>query len=203
VPRAPDLAHRQTLLEAAADHLLAHGLAGVSLRELADVTGASSRMLVHHFGSKQGLLTSALGEARRRQRAAFEDRLRARPGQPYPTVLANAWRWLSTEEAQPYLRLFGELHALARQPTSPYADFAQRSVLDWLPVLEDGFLADGAHPAEARRSATLTLAVIRGLLLDLHALDDGERVDAAHELFMDLLPPHCPQNPDPRGVSDG
>ena len=187
MPRTPDLAHRKTLLEAAADHLLAHGLAGVSLRELADATGASSRMLVHHFGSKQGLLTSALGEARRRQRAAFEDRLRARPGQPYPTVLADAWRWLSTEEAQPYLRLFGELHALARQPTSPYADFAQRSVLDWLPVLEDGFLADGADPAEARRSATLTLAVIRGLLLDLHALEDSKRVDAAHELFMELL----------------
>jgi hypothetical protein len=39
-----------------------------------------------------------------------------------------------------------------------FADFAQRSVLDWLPVLEDRFLADGAEPAEARRAATLTLA---------------------------------------------
>jgi hypothetical protein len=126
-------------------------------------------------------------EARRRQRAAFEDRLRAQPGQPYPTVIANAWRWLGTEEARPYLRLFGELRALARQPASPYADFGQRSVLDWLPVLEEGFLADGARPVEARRSATLTLAVIRGLLLDLHALEDTDRVDAAHELFIDLL----------------
>jgi AcrR family transcriptional regulator len=187
VPRAPDLGHRAELLTAAADHLLAHGLATVSLRQLADATGASSRMLVHHFGSKQRLLTSALAEARRRQRAAFEDRLRARPPQPYPTVLADAWRWLRTEEARPYLRLFGELHALARQPESPYADFAQRSVLDWLPVLEDGFLADGAEPVDARRSATLTLAVIRGLLLDLHALEDTRRVDAAHALFMDLL----------------
>jgi AcrR family transcriptional regulator len=187
VPRAPDLAHRKALLDAAADHLLAHGLTTVSLRDLADVTGASSRMLVHHFGSKQRLLTRALDEARRRQRAAFEDRLRAQPGQPYATVIAHAWRWLSTEEAQPYLRLFGELHALARQPASPYADFAQRSVLDWLPVLEEGFLADGADPSEARRSATLTLAVIRGLLLDLHALEDTDRVDAAQELFIELL----------------
>ena len=54
-------------------------------------------------------------------------------------------------------------------------------------VLEEGFLADGAEHVEARRSATLTLAVIRGLLLDLHALDDSERVDAAHELFVELL----------------
>jgi AcrR family transcriptional regulator len=143
-------------------------------------------MLVHHFGSKERLIARALGEARR-QRAAFEDRLRAQPGQPYATVIANAWRWLGTEEARPYLRLFGELHALARQPASPYADFGQRSVLDWLPVLEERFLADGARPIEARRSATLTLAVIRGLLLDLHALEDTDRVDAAHELFIDLL----------------
>ena len=194
MPRAPDLGHRAELLAAAADHLLAHGLTTVSLRQLADTTGASSRMLVHHFGSKERLLTSALGEARRRQRAAFEDRLRARPGQPYPTVIANAWRWLGTGEARPYLRLFGELHALARQPESPYADFAQRSVLDWLPVLEDGFLADGAEPVDARRSATLTLAVIRGLLLDLHALEDTRRVDAAHALFIELLRKRPPRD---------
>ncbi len=185
--RTADLVHRTALLDAATDHLLAHGLTGVSLRELADATGASSRMLVHHFGSKERLLTTALSEARRRQRAAFDDRLRAQPGQPYPTVIASAWRWFGSGEAQPYLRLFGELHALARQPASPYADFAQRSVLDWLPVLEEGFLADGAEPAGARRSATLTLAVIRGLFMDLHALDDTERVDAAHELFIELL----------------
>lgn len=187
MPRAPDLAHRAALLDAATDHLLAHGLTRVSLRDLADATGVSSRMLVHHFGSKEHLLTRALAEARRRQRAAFEDRLRARPGQPYPTVLADAWRWLGTGAAQPYLRLFGELHALARQPGSPYADFAQRSVLDWLPLLEEGFLADGADPVDARRSATLTLAVIRGLLMDLHALEDADRVDTAHELFTELL----------------
>jgi AcrR family transcriptional regulator len=193
VARTPDLAHRAALLDAATDHLLAHGLSGVSLRDLAEATGASSRMLVHHFGSKERLVAGALAAARRRQLAAFEDRLRARPGQPYPAVLADAWRWLGSDEAQPYLRLFGELHALARQPASPYADFAQRSVLDWLPVLEDGFLADGADPVDARRSATLTLAVIRGLLMDLHALDDTERVDAAHDLFVELLRERAPR----------
>jgi AcrR family transcriptional regulator len=187
VPRSPDLAHRQSLVDVATDHLLAHGLTGVSLRDLAAATGVSSRMLVHHFGSKEGLLAGALREARRRQRGALEERLRPQAGRPYVDVLADAWEWLRTDEAQPYLRLFGELHALARQPASPWADFAQRSVLDWRHTIEAGFLADGAEPAEAHRSATLTLAVIRGLLLDLHALDDAERVDAAHALFLELL----------------
>ena len=187
MPRSPDLARRQALVEVATDHLLAHGLTGVSLRDLAAATGVSSRMLVHHFGSKDGLVASALAEARGRQRSALEERLRPQPGRPYAEVLADAWRWLRTGEAQPYLRLFGELHALARQPGSPWADFAQRSVLDWRPAIEAGFLADGADAAEARRAATFTLAVIRGLLLDLHALDDPERVDAAFALFVELL----------------
>ena len=51
------------------------------------------------------LIARALGEARRRQRATFEDRLRAQLGQLYLTVIAKAWRWLGTEEARPYLRL--------------------------------------------------------------------------------------------------
>jgi hypothetical protein len=42
------------------------------------------------------------------------------------------------------------------------------------------------------RSATLTLAVIRGLLLDLHALEDSKRVDA-HELFTELLRQRLPR----------
>lgn len=193
VSRGPDLVQKATLLARATDHLLAHGLTTVSLRELAGATGASSRMLVHHFGSKQHLLISALGEARRRQRAAFEGHLKGQPGQPYATVLADAWRWLRTDEAGPYLRLFGELHALAQSPESPYADFARRSVVDWLPVLEDGFLADGAQPAQAQQLATLTLAVIRGLLQDVNALQDHARVDEAHALFVELL-----QTADPR-----
>jgi hypothetical protein len=65
-------------------------------------------------------------------------------------------------------------------------------VLDWRPAIEAGFLADGAEPAEARRSATLTLAVIRGLLLDLHALGEPERVDEAHDLFGELLRERSP-----------
>lgn len=70
---------------------------------------------------------------------------------------------------------------------APSAEFAQRSVLDWLPVLEEGFVADGAEPADARQSATLTLAVIRGLFMDLHALEDTDRVNAAHGLITELL----------------
>ncbi len=72
-------------------------------------------------------------------------------------------------------------------PESPYADFARRSIVDWLPVVQAGFLADRAQPADAQQLATLTIAVIRGLLQDRNAVQDEARVDDAHALFVELL----------------
>lgn len=87
------------------------------------------------------------------------------------------------------------LWAPSKRPSveSPYADFARHSVIDWLPALEDGFLADGDQPAQAQRLATLTLAVTRGLLLDRNATEDRARVDGAQALFVQLLTSHGSQ----------
>jgi hypothetical protein len=87
-------------------------------------------MLVHDFSSREELVSRALREARSRQRAAFEARLAPQAGRPYVKVVSDAWRWFGTNEAQPYLRLFGQLHALAGAPGSPAAEFLRESVLD-------------------------------------------------------------------------
>ena len=171
----------------AADHLLERGVVAVSLRDLAAAVSVSPRMLVHHFGSREQLVARALGDARSRQREAFEARLAPQAGRPYADVLTDAWRWFATDEAQPYLRLFGQLHALAHAPGSPHAGFLRESVLDWLPTIEHGFAADGADPATARELSTLTLAVVRGLLQDANAIGDHERTSAAFERYAALL----------------
>jgi AcrR family transcriptional regulator len=192
VPRTVNRQYRRAIVERAADHLLERGQVTVSLRDLAVAVGVSPRMLVHHFGSREELVSSALRDARSRQRAAFEARLAPRSGRPYPDVVADAWRWLGTDEAGPYLRLFGQLHALAGVPDSPHADFLRESVLDWLPTIQAGFAADGADPATACELATLTLAVIRGLLQDRNAVGDRQRVSAAFERYVTLLQPAQP-----------
>ena len=174
-------------MRGAADHLLERGVVAVSLRDLATAVGVSPRMLVHHFGSREQLVARALGDARSRQREAFEARLAPQAGRPYADVLTDAWRWFATDEAQPYLRLFGQLHALAHAPGSPHAGFLRESVLDWLPTIEHGFAADGADPATARELATLTLAVVRGLLQDADAIGDQKRTSAAFERYAALL----------------
>ena len=58
---------------------------------------------------------------------------------------------------------------------------------EWLTVVGDGFLACGCRPTVARRLATVVVAQIRGLLLDLDATGDSERVQDAYEGFMELL----------------
>jgi AcrR family transcriptional regulator len=185
--RTVDHEYRQTLTERAAAHLLDQGRIDVSLRELAAAVDVSPRMLVHYFGSREGLLSRALGEARSRQRGDFEARLTPQAGRPYPDVLTDAWRWFTSDEARPYMRLFGQLYALAGAPDSPHAGFLRDSVLDWLPTLEAGFAADGAAPDAARELATLTVGVIRALLQDASATGEMERVDAAFKRYVALL----------------
>jgi AcrR family transcriptional regulator len=175
-------------VQRAAEHLLERGIVAVSLRELATAVGVSSRMLVHHFGSREKLLALAVRDARSRQREAFEARLAPQLGRPYADVLADAWGWFVTDEARPYLRLFGQVYALA-QADSPHAEFLRESVLAWLPTIEEGFAADGADPATARELATLTVAVVRGLLQDASAIGDQQRVSAAFERYATLLRP--------------
>jgi AcrR family transcriptional regulator len=188
--RTVDYQRREAIVQRAADHVLERGVVAISLRELAAAVGVSPRMLVHHFGSREKLVSSAVREARSRQREAFEACLAPQPGRPYADVLTDAWRWFATDEARPYLRLFGQLYALAQAPDSPHAEFLRESVLDWLPTIEEGFAADGADPGTARELATLTVAVIRGLLQDATAIGDQERVSAAFERYAELLQPH-------------
>jgi AcrR family transcriptional regulator len=187
VPRTVDYELRHTIVQRAADHLLESGQIAVSLRELGAAVGISPRMLVHHFGSREQLVSAALQEARSRQREAFEARLAPQPARAYADVLTDAWRWFATEEAEPYLRLFGQLHGLAGAPDSPHAPFLRESVLDWLPTIEEGFTADGVDPVTARELTTLTLAVVRGLLQDRNAVGDHQRVSAAFNRYTVLL----------------
>ena len=187
MPRGVDHEHRQAIVQRATGHLLEGGDLDITLRDLARGVGVSPRMLVHHFGSREHLVSCALREARSRQRAAFAARLAPQPDRRYAEVLADAWGWFATDEARPFLRLFGQLHSRAHAPESPHADFLRESVADWLPVIARGFAADGADPAAADELATLTLAVMRGLLQDVNALGDRDRVTAAFDRYAALL----------------
>ncbi len=189
VGRRPQPEIRERLLDACADHALEHGLPD-RLGPLVTATGTSARMLLYHFGTRDALLRAVLEHARRRQLDAFGDLLRARPGEPYTATLARAWAAIAGSEGRPYLRMFAQVPGSAVHRLWP--GFRRTATTDWLGPLEDGLRSTG-RPEQA----TLVLAVIRGLLLDLDATGDAARADRAFRDFLAALE-HLPDGAGPR-----
>ena len=177
--RRPRPEIKERLLDACADHALAHGLPD-RLGPLATATGTSARMLIYHFGTRDALLRAVLGRARQRQLDTFGDLLRVRPGEPYPATLGRAWTSITGADGQPYLRMFTPLRESAVHQLWP--DFRRAATTDWLGPLEDGLRSIGRPEL-----ATLVLAVMRGLLMDLDATGDTPRADRAFRHFLDAV----------------
>jgi AcrR family transcriptional regulator len=179
VGRRPQPQIRQRLLDACTDHALEHGLPD-RLGPLAAASGASSRMLIYHFGTRDGLLREILGQARKRQVEAFTDLLRVRPEEPYTATLSHAWSAMTGPRGRPYLRMFDRLHDTAGEPLWP--GFRRIATTDWLGPLEQGMRSLGRPEL-----ATVVLAVIRGLLKDLGATGDTARTDQAFQDFLTTI----------------
>jgi len=163
-------------LEACTDAALAGGLPD-RLEPFAAATGTSTRMLLYHFGTKEALLRAVLQRARARQRQDFGELLRARPGEDYRTTLGRAWAGMTGPQGRPYLAVFNRLREDAEQRLWP--GFRREATIDWLAPLEQGLRTLGRPEL-----ATLALAVIRGLIIDLDATGDTDRVDAAFAAFL-------------------
>src|SRR3954467_5856328 len=177
--RHPQPQIRQRLLDACTDHALEHGLPN-RLGPLAAAAGTANRMLIYPFGTRDGLLREVLGQARRRQLEAFNDLLRLRPDEPYPATLARAWSAISGPQGEPYLRMFNRLHDSAGEPLWP--GFRRTATTDWLAPLEEGMRSLGRPEL-----ATVVLAVIRALHMDLDATGDAIRTDHAFHDFLTTI----------------
>lgn len=177
--RQPQPQIKQRILDACTDHALKHGLPD-RLGPLAAAAGTSSRMLIYHFETRDGLLRAVLEQARRRQVEAFTELMRPRPSESYLTTLSRAWAEISGPQGAPYLRLFGRLHDTAGEPLWP--GFRKAATTDWLAPLEHGMGSLGRPEL-----ATVVLAVIRGLLMDLDATGDQARTNRAFADFLATL----------------
>jgi AcrR family transcriptional regulator len=206
---APDA--RERLLDAVVEHFTTDGLADQSLRRIAEATGTSHRMLLYHFGSKEGLLLAVVQSVEARTRAmvaaiaaglgtvrdagaspdtgADTDAGRdAGAGPDAPTVapdelIRRVWSYVADPALAGFERLFFALYTRALQ-----GDTAARPLLDddievWLEANATLASTGGVPATVARTHGRLGLAVVRGLLLDLLATGDRAGVDAALELF--------------------
>lgn len=176
---------RQRLLDAAIDHVAEHGIGDLSLRGLAAALGTSHRMLIHHFGSKDGLWVAIVQEVERRQRDSIAELAPADLA-----TLGDALRAWWTHISDPALwareRLFFELYGRALQGHAPATDLLEGVVDSWTQPVAAQAEALGVDPARSHAFARLGVAVTRGLLLDLLATGDRAGVDEAMELWIEL-----------------
>ena len=167
--RPIDPIRRAQLLDAALDYAIEHGLADLTLRPLAEALQVSPNTLVHHFGSKEEMISAILNGVRDRLRA-MRSEMR---GDPTQKPLEGVWAWTSSPERDAFFRSFFEAYGFALHQPERYRSFLERVVSDWL------------LGGDSER-ATLELAVLRGLLLDLLTTGERERVEAALARFARL-----------------
>jgi AcrR family transcriptional regulator len=166
---------RAALLQAVIESIARRGLGARSLRDLAADAGTSHRMLIHHFGSRDGLLVAIVSEVEAQQR----DLLQSLPADA--TAIETMWKRLAEPELWPFERLFYECYARGAQGESPFDRLVPSLVDDWLAPFSRG---------RTRDQARLVLAVVRGLILDLVATEDRAGVDRAMKQFVSIAGEH-------------
>src|SRR5947207_15367346 len=102
---------RDRLLAATVDYVLTNGLGNLSLRELAAAIGTSHRMLIYHFGSKEGLLVAVIRRVEAAQREFFADLLLNQPDLPPGDGIRLMWRHFTDPQSAPHERLLFEIYA--------------------------------------------------------------------------------------------
>jgi AcrR family transcriptional regulator len=188
MPSAGESARKAELAARLVDYSAAHGLSGVSLRPLAAAVGSSPRVLLYFFGSKEGLISEVLSMSRANQMKLVEQWL-DEDSQPDADSITRLWQWLTDPAHADVERLFFESYGRSLSDrTGPWADFGKDSVADWLPLVAR--MLDPEHEGgepEDRAAATLVLAILRGLLLDLLATGETDRIHYAFGLLDQAL----------------
>jgi AcrR family transcriptional regulator len=185
---------KEKLLAAVVGVALAGGIADKSLRSIAEAAGTSHRMLIHHFGSREGLLVELIREVEARQRSALSE-LGAESGEESGDLADRFWKHLRSPELAPQERLFFEVYGQALQGRQWAAPLLEGIVENWVAPVAAMLEAAGISPQTARTIARLYVAVGRGLLLDVLATGEGHEVDAAMKFFSDMLLTHLAGSP--------
>lgn len=174
---------REELIEKALDYFLEHGVAGLSLRPLAGRIGTSARLLVYHFGSKDGLIAAVMDELRARIQRSFARLSVASAARKRRGAMQAFWAWTIRPENVRRMRLLFEVQVLAIQDPARYAHYLEGTSSSWLDLIEASLPSSKAN----RAVATLCAAVIDGLLLEYLSTGDRRRTTDALTLFSELL----------------
>ena len=184
--RTPDLERRQGLLDRIVLYLAGHGLAQATLRPMASALDVSINRLVHHFGSKDELITTALTRAIDQQIALQEKWLLRQPGMTMVQLYGRWWKWMTASRANLALvRLNYEAAALDTSVTGLAGDVRADQIGVWRHDVEQRLLGEGLPPGRAAVEASLMKATFSGLIMDLFATGDKRRLTPVVDEWLD------------------
>jgi AcrR family transcriptional regulator len=176
---------RAALLDQCVEFLTRNGFSQLSLRQIAAGVGTSHRMLIYHFGSREGLLTAVVNRVEAEQRAALAAMA---TDVDDPLELGRRfWRRLADPSLAGPERLFFEIYVQALYGSEWTESFRATVIAAWAGPVEELFVHFGFPRSEARIRARLGIAASRGLLLDLLLTGDRRVLDDAAELLGHLL----------------
>jgi AcrR family transcriptional regulator len=173
---------REVLLDKTVAYVASHGMSDLSLRELAAAVGTSHRMLIYHFGSREGLVAAIVEAMESRQRTAL-DALAAGATTPRDLVLAQ-WEQLSDPALRPFVVLFFEVLALALHNRPGTDGFLDQLTEPWLDL--GARIAEQLAIVTTRDELRLGVAVVRGLLIEAVASGDLEAPTASLHRFLEM-----------------
>jgi AcrR family transcriptional regulator len=184
---------REALLDKTIEHVAAHGMSDLSLRELATAVGTSHRMLLYHFGSREGLVAAIVESIEATQRVAL-DELASGATSPRDLV-ERQWTQLSDPALRPFIALFFEVLALAVHDRPGTEGFLGRLTDPWLDLAER--IAAGLGTSTSRDELRLGVAVVRGLLIEVLASGEVEPATASLHRFLEMWEqaPQAPSGP--------
>jgi AcrR family transcriptional regulator len=186
--RTPDLERRQELLDRIVVYLAEHGLAQATLRPMAAALDVSINRLVHHFGSKDELVATALARAIEQQIQVQERWMSRQRAMGTVEFYRRWWKWMNASPANLALvRLNYEAAALSPEVTGLTGDVRADQIGVWRHDVEQRLRAEGLPERQIELEASLTKAMFSGLVMDLLATGDRKRLTTALDAWLDRL----------------
>lgn len=153
---------REAAIRRMAEVVIAEGLAAATLKRLGEAAGASDRMLLYYFASKDDLLAATLDHIAATLTQALDTAMPLGAPMQDGALLETVVRLLADAKFKAFMPLWFELTAGAARGQEPYQRIAGR--------IADGFLTWIAErlagtSADRTRRAAYLLATVEGVML--------------------------------------
>lgn len=122
---------KEQIIQRVTQHMIEQGLSDVGLRTLARVAGASDRMLIYYFGTKDALLAEAMHSIAANLTLQL-DFVLGQHQRSAATLLAELLQLRSSPQFMLVIRLWFEVVGLAARGQEPYAASSVAIANNWL-----------------------------------------------------------------------